>query len=258
MSYQTIKAEPRHDGRVEWITLGPPPANIISTPLIGELSDALAAAAARDETGLIVITGGGKHFSYGASVEEHKPEHIDDVLPRLHALIGEMIECPVPTLAAASGLCLGGGFEVAMACSLIICDERAKFGLPEIKLGVFPPVGSVLLPWLVGTPAATRIIITGENTGAEEMHRLGAVVEVAPEGGLDEAVENFIKSNILEKSSAALRFANRAARAAVAAHYRGSIGATEKLYLGDLMSSEDAVEGITAFLEKRSPLWKNR
>jgi len=258
MSYETITAESRHDGRVEWITLGPAPANIISARLIAELSNALDAAVDRDATGLIVVAGEGKHFSYGASVEEHRPEEIRDVLPRLHALIGKMVECPVPTLAAVSGLCLGGGFEVAMACSLVLCDERAKFGVPEIKLGVFPPVASVLLPWLVGSAAATRIILTGENADAEEMNRLGAVVGVAAQGGLDEAVEGFIKNNILEKSSAALRFANRAARSALAAHYRGSIDAMEKLYLDDLMSSEDAVEGITSFLEKRSPQWKNR
>ena len=258
MSYETIQVESRHDGSVEWISLGPPPANIITVALVDELSTALEVAAARSDTKAVVIAGSGKHFSYGASVEEHTPDRIGDVLPRLHRLVGNMLTCPVPTVAAVSGLCLGGGFEVAMACSLIVCDARAKFGVPEIKLGVFPPVASVLLPRLVGTAAATKIILTGENVDSETMRALGAVAMVTEEGGLDAALEGFIASNFLEKSASSLRLANRAARAALSAHYQANIDAAERLYLDELMSTEDAVEGIQAFLDKRSPQWKNR
>jgi len=258
MSYETIQVETQQAGQVEWISLGPPPANIVSARLIGELSEALIAATARAETKAIVIAGTGKHFSYGASVEEHAPERISDVLPRLHGLIGALLECPVPTIAAVSGLCLGGGFEVAMSCSMIVCDARAKFGVPEIKLGVFPPVASVLLPRLVGEASAAKIIFSGETVDAEFMRNHGAVNEILAEGVFAEEVSRFVAANLLDKSAASLRLASQALRAPLAEHYRSRISSVEQLYLGELMSTEDAVEGIQAFLDKRSPEWKNR
>jgi len=258
MAYETITVTSRHDGQVEWIALGPPPANIISARLIGELSEAIDAGVANAETKAIVISGTGKHFSYGASVEEHVADRIADVLPRLHALVGKILECPVPTVAAVSGFCLGGGFELAMSCSVLLCDSHAKFGVPEIKLGVFPPVASVLLPWLVGQESATKIVLAGENYDAEAMLKLGLVGGVVEVGELADEVDRSITAHLLDKSASSLRMANRAVRAALAEHYRAHIGAAEKLYLEELMSTLDANEGIRAFLEKRPPEWRNR
>lgn len=259
MSYELITVERQHDGQVTSIVIGPAPANIVSAKAIDELSAEITAHGSDDrrDTKLVVISGEGKHFSFGASVEEHKPDQVGDMLPRLHKMIGELLECPVPTLARVSGLCLGGGFEVVMACSMIICDKTAQFGVPEIQLGVFPPVGSVLLPKLIAANEAARLISTGDKLGADDAHRLGLVSTVAAEGALDDAVREFIEKQILPKSASSIRFACRAARADLVRYYRDNIGAAEKLYLDELMSTADAVEGIQSFLEKRKPGWKN-
>lgn len=259
MSYELISVERQHDGQVTSIVIGPAPANIVSASVIDELSAEITAHGSKDrrDVKLIVISGQGKHFSFGASVEEHKPDQVGDMLPRLHKMIGELLECPVPTLARVSGLCLGGGFEVVMACSMIICDKTAQFAVPEIQLGVFPPVGSVLLPRLIAAGEATRLIITGYKLAADDALRLGLVGHVAEEGALDEEVRKFVEKQILPKSASSLRMANRAARADLVRHYRDNIGAAEKMYLKELMATSDAVEGIQSFLEKRKPEWKN-
>lgn len=257
MTYDHICVEREHAGRVTRITLGPPPGNLISARLVDELGDALGIAAAQVETAIVVIIGAGDHFSYGASVEEHRPGEIEQVLPRFHQLVGDLLECPVPTLAAVSGLCLGGGFELAMSCSLLFCEAGAKFGLPEIKLGVFPPVASVLLPRLMGRALSTKLILGGNPVDASVLQTCGAVSVITEAGHLDETVTQFIRESILDKSASSLRLAHRATREEIAAHYRTHIPAAEKLYLEELMSTPDAAEGVQAFLEKRAPRWTN-
>lgn len=261
MSYESIGVERLHDGQVTEITIGPGPANIVTGKVIGELTTEIerhdAESSDYGSTKLIVIAGEGKHFSYGASVEEHKPELIRKMLPGFHRLIGAMLECGVPTLAKVSGLCLGGGFEVAMACSMIFCDETAKFSVPEIQLGVFPPVASVLLPRLIAGTEANFLMLTGGNCSGADAHRLGLVNKLTGAGALDEAVSKFIEKHILPKSASSLRIACRAARADILQHYRANIGAAEVLYLDKLMSTADAAEGIESFLAKRPPKWKN-
>lgn len=260
MSYEQIGVKYPYDGQVTEVTIGPAPANIVSAKVIDELTVEIkdhASSAERRGTKLIVITGEGKHFSYGASVEEHKADMVGDMLPRLHQLIAHILECDVPTLARVPGLCLGGGFEVAMACSMIFCDKTAQFAVPEIQLGVFPPVASVLLPRLIAANEATRLILTGDKCKADDAFRLGLVNVVAEEGALEETTNKYIEKRFLPKSASSLRLACRAARADIARHFRENIPATEKLYLDDLMSTADAVEGIQSFLEKRPPEWKN-
>jgi cyclohexa-1,5-dienecarbonyl-CoA hydratase len=260
MSYEQIGVKYPYDGQVTEITIGPAPANIVSAKVIDELTTEIenhASSSKRSGTKLIVITGEGKHFSYGASVEEHKPELVGDMLPRLHGLITKIIECDVPTLARVSGLCLGGGFEVAMACSLIFCDKTAQFAVPEIQLGVFPPVASVLLPRLIAANEANRLILTGDKLPAEDALRLGLVSVMTDEGALEESTNKYIEKRFLPKSASSLRMACLAARADLARYFRENIPVAEKLYLEDLMSTSDAVEGIQSFLDKRPPEWKN-
>jgi len=257
MHYETIRTESRFDGQVTDILLGPGPANIVTARLMEELSDAIEKSVDTKATKLIVISGDGKHFSYGASVEEHRASAIREVLPRFHRLVGQMMTCPVPTLARVSGLCLGGGFEVALGCSMIFADVTARFGVPEIKLGVIPPVASVLLPGTTGQSAASRMILGGEMVSAHDALRMGIVAEVAEPDTLDATVDAFIEKSILPKSASSLRFANRAARHAIAMFYWKHIERAEVIYLDELMGTADANEGIEAFIEKREPVWKN-
>jgi cyclohexa-1,5-dienecarbonyl-CoA hydratase len=258
MPPELIRTESQHRGQVVWVTLGPPPGNLITDELVAELSRALDDAAAAPETKVVVITGAGTHFSYGASIAEHRPGAIERVLPRFHDFIGRLLEYPVPTIAAVSGRCFGAGAEIAISCSIILCDHTAEFGLPEIRLGVFPPVASVLLPRLIGRPAAMRFILGGRAVSAQAVYALGVSPAPADPGTLPEEVDRFIDAHLIDKSASALRFANRAARCALAAHYRRTIPTIEKIYLEEMMKTEDAHEGVAAFIEKRRPEWKNR
>jgi cyclohexa-1,5-dienecarbonyl-CoA hydratase len=255
VSYEHITVNEKHGGEVTEIVLGPPPANILSSAMMGEISVRIAEDAKDPHKKLVVFTGEGKHFCFGASVEEHKPGNVDDMLPKFHAFIGDVIACPVPTLAAVTGLCLGGGFELVLACDFIFAEEGAKFAVPEIQLAVFPPVASVLLPFKCAL--ASEIIMTGEQFTAERLHGLGLVNSVSAKGTIQETISSFAENQIHPKSASSLRITKSAASMMIAEQYDNYIGRLEKLYLKDLMETADAVEGIEAFLEKRKPEWKD-
>ena len=245
------------NGQVVELLLASPPANIVSEKVIVALTAALREVSARTNVKLVILSGKGDHFSYGASVEEHQKPAVDWMLPKFHQLIATLLELPMPTLARVSGRCFGGGFEVAMACSMMFVDETVSAGVPEVKLGVFPPVAAALLGSLIPANRATELILTGRNCEAAELSRLGLANEVAPKGKLTEVVAAFLEKSILPQSAAALRHANRAARLALVNRYRKLIPALEKQYLPELMTTKDANEGIAAFIAKRKPVWSN-
>lgn len=255
MSYKLIKVNEKSGGEVTEIALGPPPANILSSAMMEEISTRIREDEKNPGKKLLVFTGEGKHFSFGASVEEHKAGNVDDMLPKFHKFISDVISCPIPTLAAVTGLCLGGAFELVLACDFLFAEEGAKFAVPEIQLGVFPPVASVLLPFKCGI--ASEIIMTGEQFTAERLHGLGLVNSVSERGKIGERISAFIENQIHPKSASSLRITKSAASMVLAEQYKRFIGRLESLYLKDLMSTADAVEGIEAFLEKRQPEWKN-
>lgn len=257
MSYDLIRVEDRFDGQVSELRLCAPPGNILSARMMDEISRYLKVVEQDARKKLIVISGEGQHFSFGASVEEHAPDKVSAMLRGFHHLIGQVIECKVPTLAKVSGLCLGGGFELALACTFIMSDEGAKFAVPEIQLGVFPPAAAALLPSLCGGHFAAQMILTGEKLGARVLQQAGLVAQVVEAGGLEAATAGFIEKQILPRSASSLRFAHRASRMTVAEIYRAAIAKLEKLYLEDLMQTKDAVEGICSFIEKRAPKWTN-
>ncbi len=257
MAYDLVTVDETYDGQVTEIVLGPPPGNIVTAKMMSELKSELAAVRANKKKKLIVVSGSGKHFSFGASVDEHRAELVRDMLPRFHDLVGRMIECEVPILAKVSGLCLGGGFEIVLASTFVFADETASFGVPEIQLGVFPPVACVLLPLRCGEGFAAELILGGGRFGAKELYSHGLVQKVAEPGALDEAVSAFVKSTVLPKSASSFRIACRAIRTLSAGTYRETIAKLEKLYLDELMSTKDANEGIRAFLEKRPAGWSD-
>lgn len=245
------------NGQVVELLLATPPANIVTEKAIVALAAALRELAGRTNVKLVIIGGKGDHFSYGASVEEHEKPAVDWMLPKFHQMIGALLELPMPTLARVSGRCFGGGFELAMACSMMFVDETASCGVPEVKLGVFPPVAAALLSQLIPANRAAELVLTGRTCDAAELSRLGLANEVAPKGKLTEVVSGFVEKHILPQSAAALRHANRAARLAVVKRYRALVPELERQYLTELMSTKDANEGIRAFIEKRKPTWSN-
>jgi cyclohexa-1,5-dienecarbonyl-CoA hydratase len=257
MGYKHIKVVETSGGEVTEITLGPPPANILSAGMMQEIVGRLREDQTKREKKLITFTGEGKHFCFGASVEEHAPEKVGDMLPGFHSLIGEVINCSIPTLAKVSGQCLGGGFELVLACDFIFAAKGAKFGLPEIQLGVFPPPACILVPYKCSGAVASEMVLTGDKLTAEQLQGLGLVNRVAEPEELDGAVSAFFQEQIHPKSASSLRVAKSAVSMMLREWYKSFIGSLEDLYLKDLMDTADAVEGIQAFLEKRSPRWRN-
>jgi cyclohexa-1,5-dienecarbonyl-CoA hydratase len=235
-----------------------PKGNIVTSETIAALSSALESVAQNPHLKLITIEGEGKDFSFGASVPEHAPGDIERVLPAMHELIYAWLDAPAITAAIVRGRCLGGGFELALACDFIFASEDATFGLPEIALGVFPPAASALLPARVGAARATSAIITGASKPAAEWREAGLVEFVARDANLEAAVDEWFTRHLAPRSAAALRHAAAAARHGLQLHVRALLPELERLYLTELMRTEDAGEGVAAFLEKRAPRWMDR
>ena len=257
MTYELITVIEKYEGAVTEIIIGPPPANIISARMMDEISNQLTEDKGNTLKKLIIITGSGKHFSFGASVEEHKADKIKLMLPRFHRFIGEIINCSIPTLAKVTGQCLGGGFEMALACTFLFAGKNAKFAVPESQLGVFPPPACILLPESCSSPLSSQIILTGESFTAEYLYQRGLINEISDEEMLDNMVSTFYEKQLAIKSASSLRIAYKASRLVLSEKYNELIGKLEKIYLDELMSTHDANEGIASFLEKRQPQWKN-
>ena len=235
-----------------------PKGNIVTAEMIGALGQALDTIAENPHLKLVTFEGAGADFSFGASIPEHAPAEIGRVLPAAHALVYALLDLPIVTAALVRGRCLGGGFEIALACDFIFAEESAVFGLPEIALGVFPPAASALLPPRIGTARATSAIISGQPRSAGEWRLAGLVEAVVADGTLEAEVARWFEAHLQGKSAAALRYATAAARHALRQHVRAVLPELERLYLNDLMQTGDAAEGIAAFLEKRVPRWTDR
>jgi cyclohexa-1,5-dienecarbonyl-CoA hydratase len=232
-----------------------PKGNIITLEIIEGLAGGLAALGGEPHLKLITIEGEGPDFSFGASIPEHAPGEIERVLPEAHRLTMALLDAPAPTAAVVRGRCLGGGFEIALACDFIFASDSATFGLPEVALGGFPPAAAALLPNRVGTAAATRAILSGAAASAAEWLAAGLVTSVAADADLGAAVDRWFAAHLAAKSASALRYSARAARAALRRDVGALLPELERLYLNDVMRTGDAREGITAFLEKRAPRW---
>jgi len=239
------------------ITLDRPPLNVLT----GEMMRLLAAAlrrAARDESVRVVrLDAAGKAFSAGVDVGEHLGDALPEMMSALADLFVAFDEVPQPVVAVVHGAALGGGLELVLGCDLVVASERALFGQPEIKLGVFAPPATVLLPRRIGLGAATAMLLTGESIDAAEAKRLGLVNEIYPADVFDARASAWIAS-LLALSGAALSRAKRALRAASGHHVREAHQRMHEIYMTDLMATEDAGEGLRAFVEKRPADWKHR
>lgn len=242
------------EGSILWVTLDAPPGNVLDAEMVGSLRQAVAAARAIPGLRLLAFVGAGKHFSYGASVEEHLPGRVRDMLRAFHSLFRDLMDSDLPAAAVVRGRCLGGGLELAAFCDRIVVEEGASLAQPEIKLGVFAPMGSLLLPWRCGA-AGADLLLTGRAVDAAQAVSLRLADELAPAGKGEEALELWASGNLAPLSPSSLRMARRAARWEIHRFLREGIEEVERLYLEDLMATRDAVEGIEAFLQKRPPAW---
>ena len=250
-----VRLELTHHSQVARITLAAPKANILDRAMMRSLGAVLEQLAGQSNLKAIVLAGAGPHFSFGASIEEHLPAQISETLAHLRQLLLKMAATPAPMIAAVRGQCLGGGLELALACDLIVAEEGGQFGLPEIKLGVFPPAGAALLPVRIGSGRAAALVLTGVSWTANEALAAGLVNKVFPNGELELHLADWLESEFLSRSAPALRFATQAARRPLARALEVDLPALEHVYLDELMQQPDAVEGVLAFLEKRQPRW---
>ncbi len=251
-----VVPEHAHGGAVLRLTLNRPPGNILDIAMIGALRDALAVHGTATALKAIVLEGAGAHFSFGASIEEHRPARVRALLTTFHALFRALARLDRTLVAVVRGQCLGGGLELACFCHRVFAHPKTRLGQPEIRLGVFPPVASVVLPLRCGQAVADEVCLTGRSFTAREALAARLVDEVAADPG--RAADRWIRRGILPHSAAALARAVRAARLRVTQAIATDLAETERVYLDDLMRTRDAAEGIEAFLEKRRPVWKDR
>eukprot|EP00435_Cladocopium_sp_Y103_P077827 s1_g1566.t1 len=257
MAYETIKTETR--GKVGLITLDRPEAlNALNNQLVDELVEAVAAFDGDEAIGCIVITGSEKAFAAGADIKEMQPKSYMDVYKEdLFAKAGEIANCRTPTIAAVSGYALGGGCELAMMCDFMLAGDNARFGQPEINLGVIPGIGGTQrLTRFVGKSKAMEMCLTGRMMEAEEAERAGLVSRVVPkESLLDEALK--AAETIAGKSLPVAMMAKEAVNRAYEVTLSEGIQFERRVF-HSLFATEDQSEGMAAFVDKRSPQFKNR
>lgn len=256
MSAAPLAVRLERDNRLLRLALSRPKANIVDAAMIGALQTALAGHAGNVGLKGVLLAAEGPHFSFGASVEEHMPGQCAQMLAGIHALIKRMLDYPVPILVAVQGQCLGGGLELALAGSLIFAAPDARLGQPEIKIGVFAPAASCLLPARIGQARAEDLLYSGRSATGEEALTMGLVYALAEDPAA--AALAYFDRHLAPLSASSLRFACRAARLDYAPRVQSQLDAVERLYLDELMTTHDAVEGLTAFTEKRDARWQDR
>lgn len=255
---QKLKLEYTHDNSVARIILDDGKGNVLDSIMMGELNDLLESFKSKKDLKLITFEGAGKHFSFGASVDEHTKEKAAEMLKSFHQIFYTINDLSIPTLAKISGQCLGGGLELALVCNFLFTDQTAKLGQPEIVLGVFAPPASVILPLKIGNAKSEELLLTGKSISAEEGKQIGLINEVFESREVMETELNkWITENITPKSASSLRYAVKASRIKFNHILRKMLPDAEELYLKGLMETNDANEGINSFLEKRKPDWKN-
>ena len=256
-TYDHIKF--RVENRVGRITFARPPLNIFDIAMMREIDAALSECMGRRDMVAVVFDAvkGSRAFSAGVSVQEHMAETIYQMLEHFHDIFRTLGQMAKPAIAIVDGGALGGGCELIACCDIVVSSTRAKFGQPEIKLGVFPPVAVVMLPRIIGERRARELILTGELIDAAEALRLGLVNYVVEPAALEQKTQEIL-ARLRELSAPALEMTKRAMDISRGQTFEDALSRVEDLYLNELMKTEDAEEGINAFMEKRKPAWKHR
>jgi cyclohexa-1,5-dienecarbonyl-CoA hydratase len=244
-------------GQVTYITLAHPPLNVIDFQMMDELLAVLQQLEQRREISVVTISGGERGFSAGVYVAAHTPDLIQTMLQKFHGLILALVKFPKITIAEVHGVCLGGGAELAMVCDMCFTTPDAKWGFPEITLGCYPPVACAALAALVGQKRAADLVFTGRTFRGEEAAAWGLANEAQSEGELQQAIQSTV-DHLLKLSPAALAVAKKAFYAWDSMHLDKGLARAEKIYLEELMQTEDAQEGIAAWMEKRKPVWRSK
>jgi len=240
------------------ISLNRPPLNIINAEMLPELKVALEKANNDDSVALVEITAvGDRAFSAGVDVKDHLPEKVGSTIPTFNKTLAALHNLDKPTVAVVKGVALGGGCELAIACDMIVAAENARFGQPEIAVGAIAPIAVVLLPRLIGRKKAFELIMTGDVITAAEAKQIGLVNVVVPENNLDETTKKLM-DKLKEKSPVVLKLTRMSLHKCLDLNFEKGLERITDIYLNRLMNTDDAVEGLKAFIEKRKPQWKGK
>ncbi len=253
--FKLIRYREQYD--VARLTLARPPLNIMTIEMMAEINQALQRAAMNPSLKVLVLEAEGRAFSAGVAVEDHLGDRVTLMLETFHQIFRGLRALEGISIAAVQGAALGGGAELATFCDLVVASETATLGQPEVKVGVFPPIAALHYPKRVGVAQALRLICSGETIGAGEALRLGLVDRVVPADKLGEAVDADVE-RFRAQSAVVLRLTKRAVCDSVGVAFDEALTTLEELYHNELMTTEDAAEGLRAFVEKRKPVWKDR
>ncbi len=239
------------------ITLNRPPLNVLNMEMMEELACALGEVEKTDGARVLVLDGEGKAFCAGVDVKDHMGDSAGPMLELFHRVIRLLWHFKLPSVCAVRGAALGGGCELALSCDVVIASERATLGQPEVSVGVFPPPAVVLFTRLAGLAAAKELLLTGRVFESSEAQTFGLINRVVKGEDLDSEVAAVVK-NLSKKSLPVLHMTREALLNSIGISMDDALARAESLYLGELMQLEDSAEGLTAFLEKRKPDWKDR
>ena len=255
MSCKNISAQT--DNGLGTITLNRPPVNILNIEMMNEINDTLKDWIENRDLRVVLFNANGKCFSAGVDVAEHMGDLVPKMIESFHGMFRLMDKLGAVTVSSVYGSCLGGGCELAIFCDLVIADDTAKFGQPEIQVGVLPPIAAQIMPRIIGRKAAMDLILSGRIVSAQEAMGMGLINKVVAKGDLPKETAEFVKP-YLSLSAEVLRVAKKTIKAGLTDDLEPSLKIIEDIYLNELMRTADAHEGLKAFLEKRSPEWKNR
>ncbi len=252
---QGVRFETRDE--VGWLTLAAPPLNVLTAAMMERIADHLEQAAGDGTLKALVVQAEGKAFSAGADVGEHRPEQAPAMIGAFSRMFERFGALEIPVVMAVDGAALGAGFELVLMADVLIATERATFGQPEIRLGFFAPLGVAWLPRLVGPQRAMEITCSGRTYDARQMQAWGLVSRVVSVEGLQAALDETVK-DFRRASALVMRMNVRLVKRLAGMPFEEARRAAEKVFLEELMATEDVREGIASFFEKRRPVWKNR
>jgi cyclohexa-1,5-dienecarbonyl-CoA hydratase len=256
MTQLTMLKLGKKDG-VARITLDRPKHNVLNIDMMNEFNGQLENLLEDADLKCLVICGEGPSWCAGVEVADHKPGMVEEMIAVFNRIFELINQFEIPVIAAVHGACLGGGMEVAIACDMVVASDKAVFGQPEIKLGFFPPYAAIRLPQLVGPSKAIEVCTTGKRYSAQEALTMGFVSQVAPAEQFEEAVDKLVKE-ISYNSPLIIRLNKRAVKQHLGLNFEKAIAGVSDLFLNTLMKTEDTLEGIRSFEEKRKPEWKNK
>ncbi len=255
MSFQHIRQK-MVDG-VGTIILNRPPVNVLNIEMMEEINRALRDFKGEEAVKVLLFRAEGKAFSAGVDVGEHMGDMVKRMIEAFHGMFRLMDELEVPSIAVVNGAALGGGCELALYCDMVLATEKSTFGQPEIMVGVFPPIAALILPRIMGRKRAMELILSGKTIGAREALELGLINRVITENALEEEVKEFV-DEFTRNSAVVLKLTKKAAMQGLCDDVDGGLRRIERIYLEELMKTEDASEGLKSFLEKRKPHWKDK